>query len=48
MVSLESMRKIYKEYNYTDQQLQSIRAYLYNFAELQLKLNTQQVWESNT
>ena len=46
MVSLESMRKIYKEYNYTDQQLLSIRSYLYNLAEMQLKLK--QVWESNT
>ena len=40
MVSMESMRKIYKGYDYSDQQLLSIRTFLYNLAEMQLKLNT--------
>lgn len=39
MVSLERMRNLYKDYNYTDQQLLAIRSFLYNIAEMQAQLD---------
>lgn len=39
MVSLERMRNLYKDYNYTDQQLLAIRAFLYSIAEMQTMLS---------
>lgn len=42
MVDLKRMRELYKEYNYTDEQLIKIRNFLYNLAELQLKIEESQ------
>ena len=39
MVSVESMRRIYKNHNYSDQQLLAIRSFLYRIAEMQSQLD---------
>ena len=40
MIDLKRMREIYKEYNYTDEQLMKIRNFLYDVAKMQSQMNS--------
>lgn len=41
MVSLERMKQIFKNKNYSEQQLLGIRTFMYNLAEMQLMFGQQ-------
>lgn len=41
MVDLATMRRIYRKEKYSDEQLLKIRDFLYNLAEIELKLREQ-------
>lgn len=41
MVDLNTMRRVYKDKEYTDEQLLQIRDFLYNIAEMGTQIDTQ-------
>ena len=45
MIDLQTMRRVYKGKDYTDQQLLQIRDFLYRVAEMGTQIDTQHEWE---